>query len=82
MSGLNHLPAEYFHTDMRYRGFTASQSRKRPPARLPMIASALLQLFAAPPAPALLNHGKYAPALVGLSILVALFSSWMGCAWR
>ncbi len=38
----------------------------------------LLQLFAAPAAPTLLAYGRYDPSLVALSVLVAIFSSWMG----
>jgi PAS domain S-box-containing protein len=38
----------------------------------------LLQLFAAPAEPSLLTYGRYDPALVALSVLVAIFSSWMG----
>jgi PAS domain S-box-containing protein len=38
----------------------------------------LLQLFTAPAAPTLLAYGRYDPSLVALSVLVAIFSSWMG----
>ena len=38
----------------------------------------LLQLFSAPPEPSMLAYGRYDPALVALSVLVAIFSSWMG----
>jgi len=38
----------------------------------------LLQWFAPPDSPSLLNYGTYTPSLVVLSILVAIFSSWMG----
>jgi hypothetical protein len=38
----------------------------------------LLQLFAAPSEPSLLAYAVYDPALVALSVLVAIFSSWTG----
>jgi PAS domain S-box-containing protein len=38
----------------------------------------LLELFAPARDPALLNYGTYTPSLVLLSVLVAIFSSWMG----
>lgn len=38
----------------------------------------LSQLFTAPTDPSLLSFGRYDPALVALSVLVAVFSSWMG----
>ncbi|MCU6496348.1 PAS domain S-box protein [Rugamonas sp. A1-17] len=37
----------------------------------------LLRLFAPPTDPALIQYGSYTPSLVLLSILVAIFSSWM-----
>ena len=37
-----------------------------------------LQLFTTPDNPALLHYGTHTPSLVLLSILVAIFSSWMG----
>jgi PAS domain S-box-containing protein len=40
--------------------------------------SSLLQLFSPPADPALMTYGRYDPALVALSVLVAVFSSWMG----
>uniref|UniRef100_UPI00293D4195 MHYT domain-containing protein n=1 Tax=Janthinobacterium sp. TaxID=1871054 RepID=UPI00293D4195 len=43
-----------------------------------MTLPTLLQLFSPPSDPALLNYGRYDPALVALSVLVAIFSSWMG----
>ncbi|WP_228893886.1 MHYT domain-containing protein [Pseudoduganella aquatica] len=43
-----------------------------------MDTSSLLQLFSPPSDPALLTYGQYDPALVALSVLVAVFSSWMG----
>ena len=43
-----------------------------------MTESNLLQLFTPPAEPGLLNYGHYDPALVILSVLVAIFSSWMG----
>ncbi|MTV36033.1 MHYT domain-containing protein [Duganella radicis] len=38
----------------------------------------MLQLFSPPNNPTLLHYGSYTPSLVLLSILVAIFSSWMG----
>lgn len=38
----------------------------------------MLQLFDAPTDPSLLTYGVYEPRLVVLSVLVAIFSSWMG----
>ncbi|HZV67257.1 MAG TPA: MHYT domain-containing protein [Telluria sp.] len=43
-----------------------------------MIASILSQLFALPGEASILSYGRYDPALVALSVLVAIFSSWMG----
>ncbi|USX20233.1 ATP-binding protein [Oxalobacteraceae bacterium OTU3REALA1] len=37
----------------------------------------LQQLFSPPDDPSLINYGTYTPSLVALSILVAIFSSWM-----
>ncbi len=39
---------------------------------------AMLPSFAVPEDPSLLTYGIYDPTLVGLSLLVAIFSSWMG----
>ena len=36
-----------------------------------------LQLFSPPADPSLINYGTYTPSLVALSVLVAIFSSWM-----
>ncbi|WP_229491637.1 MHYT domain-containing protein [Massilia sp. HP4] len=38
----------------------------------------MLQLFSAPTDPSMLTYGVYEPRLVVLSVLVAIFSSWMG----
>ncbi|NYE62031.1 hypothetical protein FHW58_003238 [Duganella sp. 1224] len=38
----------------------------------------MLELFTSPDDPSLLHYGTYSPPLVILSILVAIFSSWMG----
>jgi len=38
----------------------------------------MLQLFNAPTDPSMLTYGVYEPRLVVLSVLVAIFSSWMG----
>ena len=38
----------------------------------------MMELFSPPDNPALLHYGIYSPLLVILSILVAIFSSWMG----
>ena len=38
----------------------------------------MLHLFDAPTAPSMLTYGVYEPRLVVLSVLVAIFSSWMG----
>ncbi|ELX10950.1 multi-sensor hybrid histidine kinase [Janthinobacterium sp. HH01] len=38
----------------------------------------LLRLFAPPADPSLIQYGSYTPSLVLLSILIAIFSSWMG----
>ncbi|OON60499.1 transcriptional regulator [Massilia sp. KIM] len=38
----------------------------------------MLQLFSVPADPSLLTYGMYEPSLVVLSVLVAIFSSWMG----
>ena len=38
----------------------------------------MLQLFNAPSDPSMLTYGVYEPRLVVLSVLVAIFSSWMG----
>ena len=43
-----------------------------------MDTTALLTLFTSPQDPSLLSYGVYDPALVVLSVLVAIFSSWMG----
>jgi PAS domain S-box-containing protein len=43
-----------------------------------MTTATLLQLFSPPGDPSLLQYGTYTPSLVVLSILVAIFSSWMG----
>ncbi|KQV90822.1 transcriptional regulator [Massilia sp. Root351] len=43
-----------------------------------MDQSSLLQLFSPPAEPALMTYGQYDPKLVVLSVLVAVFSSWMG----
>ncbi|MFM9434059.1 PAS domain S-box-containing protein [Janthinobacterium sp. CG_23.3] len=43
-----------------------------------MFLPTLLQLFSPPADPSLLNYGRFDPALVALSVLVAIFSSWMG----
>jgi PAS domain S-box-containing protein len=43
-----------------------------------MNTATLLQLFSPPNDPALIQYGIYTPALVVLSIVVAIFSSWMG----
>ncbi|OEZ98610.1 MHYT domain-containing protein [Duganella phyllosphaerae] len=43
-----------------------------------MTTATLLQLFSPPSDPSLLQYGIYTPTLVVLSILVAIFSSWMG----
>ena len=43
-----------------------------------MDTTALLTLFSPPQDPSLLSYGVYDPALVLLSVLVAIFSSWMG----
>ena len=42
-----------------------------------MTINSLLQLFSPPDDPSLINYGTYSPSLVALSILVAIFSSWM-----
>ncbi|MYM29929.1 PAS domain S-box protein [Duganella sp. CY15W] len=38
----------------------------------------MMEIFSPPDNPVLLQYGTYSPALVILSILVAIFSSWMG----
>ncbi|WP_026354137.1 MHYT domain-containing protein [Massilia niastensis] len=38
----------------------------------------MLQLFSVPTDPSLLTYGVYEPRLVALSLLIAIFSSWMG----
>jgi PAS domain S-box-containing protein len=38
----------------------------------------MLELFTMPADPSLLSYGRYDPKLVVLSVLVAIFSSWMG----
>jgi PAS domain S-box-containing protein len=38
----------------------------------------MLQLFTLPSDPSLLSYGMYTPRLVVMSVLVAIFSSWMG----
>ncbi|SDG23056.1 MULTISPECIES: MHYT domain-containing protein [unclassified Duganella] len=38
----------------------------------------MMELFTPPDTPSLLHYGTYSPLLVILSILVAIFSSWMG----
>ncbi|KQW89220.1 transcriptional regulator [Massilia sp. Root418] len=43
-----------------------------------MDQSSLLQLFSPPADPTLMTYGQYDPKLVALSVLVAVFSSWMG----
>ncbi|MES2150850.1 MAG: MHYT domain-containing protein [Pseudomonadota bacterium] len=43
-----------------------------------MDLTTLLRLFTTPADPSLLTYGLYDPALVTLSVLVAIFSSWMG----
>ncbi len=43
-----------------------------------MYDSSWLNLFITPADPSLLTYGLYDPALVALSVLVAIFSSWMG----
>ncbi len=43
-----------------------------------MLDVTLAQLFSAPTDPSLLTYGIYSPGLVALSVLVAIFSSWMG----
>jgi PAS domain S-box-containing protein len=43
-----------------------------------MDQTTLSQLFSPPADPALLTYGTYDPALVALSVFVAVFSSWMG----
>jgi PAS domain S-box-containing protein len=43
-----------------------------------MVAPIMLELFSPPNNPSLLHYGTYSPPLVILSILVAIFSSWMG----
>ncbi|MET0320394.1 MAG: MHYT domain-containing protein, partial [Duganella sp.] len=43
-----------------------------------MTTATLLQLFSPPDDPSLIQYGTYTPALVVLSIVVAIFSSWMG----
>ena len=42
-----------------------------------MTINSLPQLFSPPADPSLINYGTYSPSLVALSILVAIFSSWM-----
>ncbi|MGV7207745.1 MHYT domain-containing protein [Oxalobacteraceae bacterium A2-2] len=42
-----------------------------------MTTASLQHLFAPPPDPALLHYGQYTPSLVALSVLVAIFSSYM-----
>jgi PAS domain S-box-containing protein len=43
-----------------------------------MYKTNVLQLFSPPADPSLLSYGHYDPGLVALSVLVAIFSSWMG----
>ncbi|MET0267227.1 MAG: MHYT domain-containing protein [Duganella sp.] len=43
-----------------------------------MTTATLLQLFSPPHDPSLIQYGTYTPTLVTLSIVVAIFSSWMG----
>ncbi|KQQ47440.1 transcriptional regulator [Duganella sp. Leaf126] len=43
-----------------------------------MTTATLLHLFSPPADPSLLQYGVYTPSLVVLSVLVAVFSSWMG----
>jgi PAS domain S-box-containing protein len=38
----------------------------------------MLELFTTPADPSLLSYGRYDPQLVALSVLIAIFSSWMG----
>ncbi|HKU05098.1 MAG TPA: MHYT domain-containing protein, partial [Bradyrhizobium sp.] len=38
----------------------------------------MLSVFTLPSDPSLLSYGLYTPKLVALSILVAIFASWMG----
>src|SRR5438105_606580 len=42
----------------------------------------MLDLFILPGDPSLLSYGLYTPRLVVLSVLVAIFSSWMGLQMR
>src|SRR5471032_2968783 len=42
-----------------------------------MVTLTLQQLFSPPSDPALINFGSYSPTLVLLSLLIAIFSSWM-----
>jgi PAS domain S-box-containing protein len=44
----------------------------------PAPALFMLTLFTLPADPSLLSYGRYDPQLVALSLLVAIFSSWMG----
>ncbi|MHA4868060.1 MHYT domain-containing protein [Duganella sp. PWIR1] len=43
-----------------------------------MVSLTMMEIFSPPDNPSLLHYGTYAPWLVMLSILVAIFSSWMG----
>jgi PAS domain S-box-containing protein len=43
-----------------------------------MVSFTMMELFSPPTDPSLLQYGVYTPTLVLLSILVAIFSSWMG----
>ena len=43
-----------------------------------MNSASLLRLFSPPADPALLTYGIYDPWLVVLSIVIAIFASWMG----
>ncbi|MTV37404.1 MHYT domain-containing protein [Duganella radicis] len=43
-----------------------------------MVSLIMMEIFSPPDNPALLHYGTYAPWLVILSILIAIFSSWMG----
>jgi NO-binding membrane sensor protein with MHYT domain len=43
-----------------------------------MVSLTMMEIFSTPDNPSLLHYGTYTPSLVILSILVAIFSSWMG----
>ncbi|HEX5341204.1 MAG TPA: MHYT domain-containing protein [Duganella sp.] len=43
-----------------------------------MVSLTMMEIFSTPDNPSLLHYGTYSPSLVLLSILVAIFSSWMG----